>query len=124
MSQRACPNERQSMKLVMTLFAIHKLNQASKSFTLLSSKQANNIYNFADENALQKEKKKEYMNEYQVMLFDFMHSLPKPDDLKDELHKVVLASKVNSVEDFIILRMCYSKLQWTLKKVCLQLQAH
>ncbi|MFJ8088787.1 hypothetical protein ACIQ7N_11345 [Lysinibacillus sp. NPDC095746] len=89
------------MKLVMTLFAIHKLNQASISFTLLSSKQANNIYNFADEIALQKEKKKEYMNEYQVMLFDFMHSLPKPDDLKDELHKVVLASKVNSVEDFI-----------------------
>ncbi|MFJ7184165.1 hypothetical protein [Lysinibacillus xylanilyticus] len=29
------------------------------------------------------------MNEYQVMLFDFMESLPLADNLKDELHKVV-----------------------------------
>lgn len=30
---------------------------------------------------------------YQVMLFDFVNSLPLADSLKDELYKVVLASK-------------------------------
>jgi len=50
---------------------------------------------------LQDDKKKEYKNEFQVMLFDFMHSLPLADTLKVELHKCVLASQVNSVNDFI-----------------------
>ncbi|MCL1695141.1 helix-turn-helix domain-containing protein [Lysinibacillus sp. BPa_S21] len=58
-------------------------NQVSKSFNLLSSKQANNnLCDLENELALQAEKKKEYMNEYQVMLFDFMNSLPLRDDLK------------------------------------------
>jgi len=34
--------------------------------------------------ALQAEKKKECMNEYQVMVFDFMNSLPLVDNLKDQ----------------------------------------
>lgn len=68
-------------------------NQASKSFNLLSSKQANNIMSLGNELALQAEKKKEYMNEYQVMLYDFMHSLPLQDELKDQLHKCILATK-------------------------------
>ncbi|MED4887742.1 helix-turn-helix domain-containing protein [Lysinibacillus fusiformis] len=76
-------------------------NQPSSSFNLLSSKQANNINSLADEIALQAEKKKEYMNEYQVMLFDFMNSLPLADNLKDELHKVVLATQVQNAHDFI-----------------------
>ncbi|XRD24030.1 helix-turn-helix domain-containing protein [Lysinibacillus fusiformis] len=76
-------------------------NQASKSFNLLSSKQANNIMSLGNELALQAEKKKEYMNEYQVMLFDFMNSLPLADNLKDELHKVVLAAQVQNAPDFI-----------------------
>lgn len=77
-------------------------NQPSSSFNLLSSKQArNNLCELENELALQTEKKKEYMNACQQMLFDFMCSLPLADNLKDELHKVVLASKVNSVEDFI-----------------------
>ncbi|MFJ7952858.1 hypothetical protein ACIQZG_15150 [Lysinibacillus sp. NPDC096418] len=50
---------------------------------------------------MQAEKKKDWMNEYQMMLFDFMHSLPLADNLKDELHKVVLAAQVKSVEDFV-----------------------
>lgn len=45
---------------------------------------------------------KEFMNEYQVMLFDFMHSLPLPDNFKDELHKVVLASNVSNIQEFIL----------------------
>ncbi|MBL3729261.1 helix-turn-helix domain-containing protein [Lysinibacillus sp. HST-98] len=73
----------------------------SSSFNLLSSKQANNINNLADEIALQEEKKKEYMNEYQVMLYDFMHSLPLRDDLKEQLHKCILATKMNDVRDFV-----------------------
>ncbi|WP_255505280.1 helix-turn-helix domain-containing protein [Lysinibacillus sphaericus] len=56
-------------------------NLSFNSFNLLSSKQANNIMNLENELALQAEKKKEYMNEYQVMLFDFMNSLPLTDNL-------------------------------------------
>lgn len=44
---------------------------------------------------------KEFMNDYQVMLYDFMHSLPLPDNFKDELHKVVLASNLNNIQEFI-----------------------
>ncbi|WNO29731.1 HTH domain-containing protein [Bacillus phage SDFMU_Pfc] len=76
-------------------------NQASKSFNLFSSKQANNIMSLGNELALQVEKKKEYMNEYQVMLFDFMHSLPLVDELKDQLHKCILATKMNDIRDFV-----------------------
>lgn len=35
------------------------------------------------------------------MLFDFMNSLPLADNLKDELQKVVLATRVQSAPDFI-----------------------
>lgn len=74
-------------------------NQSSNSFNLLSSKTSSlqEIYNNAH---AEKEAAKEYMNEYQVMLYDFMHSLPLRDDLKDELHKLVLASQVDSVQAF------------------------
>lgn len=41
------------------------------------------------------------MNEYQVMLYDFMHSLPLQDKLKDQLHKCILATKMNDVRDFV-----------------------
>lgn len=72
-----------------------------KSFNLLSSKQAkNNLYDLQNELALQAEKKKAYMNEWQVMLYDFLHSMPFTDTLKDELHKLVLASQVESVQAF------------------------
>lgn len=72
-----------------------------KSFNLLSSKQAKNIYSISEELALQAEQKQEYMNEFQEMLFDFMNSLPMKDELKDELHKAVLATDLNNVSDFI-----------------------
>lgn len=76
-------------------------NQTSSSINLLSSKQANNIMSLGNELALQDEKKKEYMNEYQVILFDLMHSLPLCDDLKDQLHKCILATKMNDIRDFV-----------------------
>ncbi|MCT6815018.1 MAG: helix-turn-helix domain-containing protein [Lysinibacillus fusiformis] len=76
-------------------------NQPFSSFNLLSSKQANNIMSLSNELALQAEKKKEYMNEYQVMLYDFMHSLPLADELKDQLHKCILATKMNDIRDFV-----------------------
>lgn len=91
-------------------------NQASKSFNLLSSKQANNIMSLGNELALQAEKKKEYMNEYRVMLFDFMNSLPLADNLKDELHKVVLASQVNSVDEFIKAKNVLFKIAMDIKE--------
>ncbi|WP_107950263.1 helix-turn-helix domain-containing protein [Lysinibacillus parviboronicapiens] len=50
----------------------------------------------------EKEVCKEFMNEYQVMLYDFMHSLPLPDNFKEELHKVVLASNVSNIQEFIM----------------------
>ena len=49
----------------------------------------------------EKEACKEFMNDYQVMLYDFMYSLPLPDNFKDDLHKVVLASNVSSIQEFI-----------------------
>lgn len=72
-----------------------------KSFNVLSSKQANNIYTVSEELYEQEENKKTYMNEYQEMLFDFMNSLPMKDELKDQLHKAVLATDLNNVSDFI-----------------------
>ncbi|AVK95628.1 helix-turn-helix domain-containing protein [Lysinibacillus sphaericus] len=92
-------------------------NQPSNSFNLLSSKQANNnLCELENELALQAEKKKEYMNEYQVMLFDFMNSLPLADNLKDELHKVVLAAQVSSVEDFIKAKNVLFKIAMDIKE--------
>ena len=49
----------------------------------------------------EKEACKDFMNEYQQMLYDFMHSLPLSDIFKDELHKVVLASNVSSIQELI-----------------------
>lgn len=72
-----------------------------KSFNLLSSKQAKDLYSLSEELAVQAEKQKAYMNEYQEMLFDFMNSLPMKDELKDQLHKAVLATDLNNVSDFI-----------------------
>lgn len=72
-----------------------------KSFNLLRSKQAKyNIYNLENDLAKQVENKKAYMNEWQTMLYDFLHSMPFTDQLKDELHKLVLASQVDSVQAF------------------------
>ncbi|MGG2114038.1 helix-turn-helix domain-containing protein [Lysinibacillus pakistanensis] len=73
-------------------------NQPSSSFNLLQTSSLQEIYNNAH---AEKEAHKEYMNEYQVMLFDFMHSLPMRDDLKDQLHKCILATKMNDIRDFV-----------------------
>ncbi|WP_433596562.1 helix-turn-helix domain-containing protein [Lysinibacillus xylanilyticus] len=91
-------------------------NQAFNSFNLLSSKQANNILSLGNELTLQAEKKKEYMNEYQVMLFDFMNSLPLADNLKDELHKCVLATQVQSTSDFIKAKNVLFKIAMDIKE--------
>ncbi len=91
-------------------------NQPSSSFNLLSSKQANNIMSLGNELALQAEKKTEYMNEYQVMLFDFMNSLPLADGFKDELHKVVLAAQVQNAPDFIKAKNVLFKIAMDIKE--------
>lgn len=59
---------------------------------------------------------KEFMNEYQQMLFDFMHSLPLPDNLKDDLHKVVLASNVNTIQEFILAKNIIFKMANDIKE--------
>ncbi|MEY9975703.1 helix-turn-helix domain-containing protein [Lysinibacillus sp. RC79] len=92
-------------------------NLSLNSFNLLRSKQANNnLCDLENELALQAEKKKEYMNEYQVMLFDFMNSLPLADNLKDELHKCVMASQVNSVDEFIKAKNVLFKITMDIKE--------
>ncbi len=75
--------------------------QSFNSFNHLSSKQAINIISAGEELALQAEKKKEHMNEWQVMLYDLFHSMLLQDELKDQLHKVVLASPMNDIRDFV-----------------------
>ncbi|MER2171844.1 MAG: helix-turn-helix domain-containing protein [Psychrobacillus psychrodurans] len=72
-----------------------------KSFNLLSSKQAKDLYSLSEDLSAQGENQKAYMNEYQKMLFDFMNSLPMQGELKDQLHKAVLATDLNNVSDFI-----------------------
>lgn len=92
-------------------------NQAFNSFNLLSSKQANNnLCDLENELALQEEKKKEYMNEYQVLLFDFMNSLPLADNLKDELHKVVMATQVQSAPEFVKAKNVLFKIAMDIKE--------
>ncbi|WP_369436111.1 hypothetical protein [Lysinibacillus fusiformis] len=65
---------------------------------------------------MQAEKKKEYMNEYQQILFDFMNSLPLADNLKDELHKVVLSAQVQSATDFIKAKNVLFKIAMDIKE--------
>lgn len=75
--------------------------QSFNSFNLLSSKLANNIISGGEQLALESENKKAFMNEWQVMLYDLFPSLPLRDELKDQLHKVVLATEINDVKDFV-----------------------
>ena len=72
-------------------------NQSFSSFNLSKTSTLQEIYNNAHR---EKEACKEFMNEWQTMLYDFMYSLPLADQLKDELHKIVLASKVNDAPAF------------------------
>ncbi|MFJ7839766.1 hypothetical protein ACIQXG_09820 [Lysinibacillus sphaericus] len=50
------------------------------------------------------------------MLFDFMNSLPLADSLKDELHKVVLATQVQSAPDFIKAKNVLFKIAMDIKE--------
>lgn len=90
-------------------------NQSSKSFNLSSFKTSTLQQVYIDAHA-EKEACKEYMNEYQVMLFDFMNSLPLADNLKDELHKVVLAAQVHSAPDFIRAKNVLFKIAMDIKE--------
>ncbi|MDM5229663.1 helix-turn-helix domain-containing protein [Lysinibacillus pakistanensis] len=88
-------------------------NQPSSSFYLLKTSNLQEVYDSAH---AEKEAHKEYMNEYQVMLFDFMNSLPLADNLKDELHKCVLVSQVNSVDEFIKAKNVLFKIAMDIKE--------
>lgn len=88
-------------------------NQPSSSFYLLQTSNIQEVYESAH---AEKEARKEYMNEYQVMLFNFMNSLPLADKLKDELHKVVLATQVQSAPDFIRAKNVLFKIAMDIKE--------
>ena len=77
------------------------------------------VLQLKNELALQVEKKKEYMNEYQQMLFDFIYSLPLSDNLKDELNKVVLATQIQSITDFIKAKNVLFKIALDIKEAVL-----
>ena len=72
-------------------------NQSFSSFNLSKTSSLQEIYNNAH---AEKEACKEYMNEWQKTLYDFLHSLPLADQLKDELHKLVLASQIDNASAF------------------------
>ncbi|GED63914.1 helix-turn-helix domain-containing protein [Lysinibacillus fusiformis] len=59
---------------------------------------------------------KEFMNEYQQMLFEFMHSLPIQDNFKDDLHKVALASNVSNIQEFILAKNIIFKMANDIKE--------
>ncbi|MCE4044538.1 helix-turn-helix domain-containing protein [Lysinibacillus fusiformis] len=90
-------------------------NQPSSSF-YLSSFKTSNLQEVYESAHAEKEARKEYMNEYQVMLFDFMNSLPLADNLKDELHKVVLAAQVQNAPDFIKAKNVLFKIAMDIKE--------
>ncbi|MET4563331.1 hypothetical protein ABIA69_004528 [Lysinibacillus parviboronicapiens] len=90
-------------------------NQSSKFFNLSSFKTSTLQQVYIDAHA-EKEACKEYMNEYQVMLFDFMSSLPFADTLKDELHKVVLSAQVHSAPDSIKAKNVVFKIAMDIKE--------
>lgn len=90
-------------------------NQPSSSF-YLSSFKTSNLQEVYESAHAEKEASKEYMNEYQVMLFDFMNSLPLADNLKDELHKVVLATQVQNAPDFIKAKNVLFKIAMDIKE--------
>lgn len=90
-------------------------NQPSSSF-YLSSFKTSNLQEVYESAHAEKEARKEYMNEYQVMLFDFMNSLPLADNLKDELHKVVLATQVQNAPDFIKAKNVLFKIAMDIKE--------
>lgn len=90
-------------------------NQPSSSF-YLSSFKTSNLQEVYESAHAEKEARKEYMNEYQVMLFDFMNSLPLADNLKDELHKVVLATHVQNAPDFIKAKNVLFKIAMDIKE--------
>lgn len=87
-------------------------NQPSNSFNL-STSILQKVYESAHS---EKEAYKDFMNEYQVMLFDFMYSLPLTESLKDELHKCVLASQINSVDEFIKAKNVLFKIAMDIKE--------
>ncbi|MCM3359820.1 helix-turn-helix domain-containing protein [Psychrobacillus sp. MER TA 171] len=58
-------------------------NQSLDSFNLLKSFKTSTLQEIYNNAHAEKEAAKEFMNEYQVMLFDFMHSLPLVDGFKD-----------------------------------------
>jgi len=90
-------------------------NQPSSSF-YLSSFKTSNLQEVYESAHAEKEAREEYMNEYQVMLFDFMNSLPLADNLKDELHKVVLAAQVQNAPDFIKAKNMLFKIAMDIKE--------
>ncbi|MFD4491634.1 helix-turn-helix domain-containing protein [Lysinibacillus fusiformis] len=90
-------------------------NQPSSSF-YLSSFKTSNLQEVYESAHAEKEAHKEYMNEYQVMLFDFMNSLPLADNLKDELHKVVLAAHIQNAPDFIKAKNVLFKIAMDIKE--------
>jgi len=59
---------------------------------------------------------KEFMNDYQVMLYEFMHSLPLPDKFKDDLHKMVLASNVSNIQEFLLAKNIIFKIANDIKE--------
>ena len=88
-------------------------NQSSSSFNLFKTSNLQEVYYNAH---AEKEAHKEYMNDYQAMLFNFMNSLPLADNLKDELHKVVLASQVNSMDEVIRAKNVLFKIAMDIKE--------
>ncbi|WBF55492.1 hypothetical protein HXV90_06335 [Lysinibacillus sp. JK80] len=50
------------------------------------------------------------------MLFEFKYSLPIPDNVKDDLHKVVLASNVSNIREFILAKNIIFKIANEIKE--------
>lgn len=84
-------------------------NVSFNSFNLLKTCSTNNIYtntpifeeDVKEACAENDNNPKEFMNEYQIMLYDFLNSLPVNESIQSEMYKAVLASNVTNIKEFI-----------------------
>lgn len=110
MSEREKSQREINEKLTESKVETKKSNALSfSSFNLLKTSNTNNINTSApavvnegkEESNKIEHDPKEFMNEYQGMLYDFLNDLPVQEEIKGEMYKAVLASNVNDIKDFI-----------------------
>ena len=94
-----CPSVEMLKSLVRV--RLKRNNLKTNHLNLLSSKQANNIMSLGKWISFASWKEKGIHERVPSNATHFMHSMPIQDELKDQLHKCILATKMNDIRDFV-----------------------